>query len=427
MSNKTTNTAVPKLRFPEFRDEQAWREETLAENLHEHKLKSDGKSEVYSVSVHKGVINQVEHLGRSFAAANTFNYSLVKPFDVIYTKSPTGDFPYGIVKQNLTGRTVLVSPLYGVFAPVNQHLGYLIHAYFEHRSRLNNYLVSLVQKGAKNTIQISNDRFLSKGIYLPHNEKEQQKIASFISSVNDLLTTQIDKLTALKAHKQSLMQGLFPAEGETVPKLRFSEFQEAGDWVEKKLGELCDFTRGPFGGALKKDFFVEDGYAVYEQSHAIHKNFNSFRYYINEEKFAGLRRFSVLPNDIIMSCSGTMGKFAIIPPEAKKGVINQALLKLRVKKDFNLNFIQTSLELPSTQHKLLSQSAGGAIQNVVEVKQIKEIPFFLPSLVEQQKITATLSSLDDCIAAQSQKIDALKLHKEGLMQGLFPAVTEPTV
>ena len=255
MSNETTNTAVPKLRFPEFRNELAWREEPLAKNLHEHKLKSDGKSEVYSVSVHKGVINQVEHLGRSFAAANTSNYSLVKPFDVIYTKSPTGDFPYGIVKQNLTGRTVLVSPLYGVFAPVNQHLGYLIHAYFEHRSRLNNYLASLVQKGAKNTIQISNDRFLSKGMYLPHDEKEQQKIAACLSSLDDTITAQTARLVALQSHKRGLMRGLFPVEGETVPNLRFPEFQNIDEWYEGELGEICTIASGGTPNRAKSEYW----------------------------------------------------------------------------------------------------------------------------------------------------------------------------
>ena len=197
MRNETTNTAVPKLRFPEFRDEPSWSELKLADNLYEHRLKSDGKSEVHSVSVHKGVINQVEHLGRSFSAADTSKYSLAKPFDIIYTKSPTGDFPYGVVKQNLTGKNVIVSPLYGVFKPTNEYVGNLIHAYFEDPGRTSNYLVSLVQKGAKNTLQISNDRFLSKEIYLPANEAEQQKIAATLSSLDDLLTAHSAKLAAL--------------------------------------------------------------------------------------------------------------------------------------------------------------------------------------------------------------------------------------
>lgn len=207
---------------------------------------------------------------------------------------------------------------------------------------------------------------------------------------------------------------------KNIPKLRFPEFIKSEEWGNTKLGEICKFVRGPFGGSLKKEIFVKDGYAVYEQTHAIYEKFDSFRYYITEEKFNELKRFSVDSSDIIMSCSGTMGKFAIIPKHSKKGVINQALLKLTVKKEFNVNFIKTTLELPENQEKLLSQSAGGAIKNVVSVNQIKDIFVFVPNLLEQKKIADCLSSVDSLITAQSQKIELLKEHKKGLLQNLFP-------
>jgi len=220
------------------------------------------------------------------------------------------------------------------------------------------------------------------------------------------------------------MQHLFPAEGETLPKLRFPEFRDAGEWEEKDFGEICNFVRGPFGGSLKKEIFLKDGYAIYEQSHAIHQDFDSFRYYISEDKFNELKRFSVQPDDIIMSCSGTMGKFAIIPKEAKRGVINQALLKITVKKQLDIKFIKAIIELPSNQEQLLSQSAGGAIKNVVSVGQIKELTLCIPTLPEQHKIADCLSSIDELITAQTQKLETLKTHKKGLMQQLFPALDE---
>jgi type I restriction enzyme S subunit len=199
--------------------------------------------------------------------------------------------------------------------------------------------------------------------------------------------------------------------------LRFPEFE--GEWKEKKLGEICKFVRGPFGSALKKEFFINDGYAVYEQSHAIHNNFNSFRYYISEEKFNGLRRFSVEPKDIIMSCSGTMGKFAIIPEKSKKGVINQALLKLTSKENFNHKYIKIALELPQTQNKLLSQSAGGAIKNVVGIPQLKEIGLYIPKLIEQDKISTFFSLLDQRIETQSKIIEKYESLIKGLSDLLY--------
>jgi len=209
-------------------------------------------------------------------------------------------------------------------------------------------------------------------------------------------------------------------ENKLVPKLRFPEFKNIGEWVNKRLDEICKFVRGPFGGALKKEIFTSDGYAVYEQSHAIYADFSSFRYFITEEKYNELKRFAVQPNDIIMSCSGTMGKFAIVPVYSKKGVINQALLKLTVNTRNDTQFIKASLELPLNQNKLLSQSAGGAIKNVVEVAQIKKINLLIPTLPEQQKIASCLSSLDEVITAESQKLELYQQHKKGLLQNLFP-------
>lgn len=170
-----------------------------------------------------------------------------------------------------------------------------------------------------------------------------------------------------------------------VPKLRFPEFRDNEGWREKTLNDICHFVRGPFGGALKKDIFVEDGYAVYEQAHAIYGNFDSFRYFITQEKFDELKRFEVKADDLIMSCSGTMGKFSRIPKNPEKGVINQALLKLTVRKGYSTSFIKNALELPLNQSKLLSQSAGGAVKNVVGVSLIKQITIAVPKADEQKK------------------------------------------
>jgi len=200
------NLLTAKIRFPQFKDE--WKETKLGKILKEHKIKSDNKSEVFSVSVHKGIINQIEHLGRSFSAEDTSNYNLVKPFDLVYTKSPTGDFPFGIIKQNLNPFNVIVSPLYGVFESINKFLGTLLHYFFESSIRTNNYLKPIIQKGAKNTINISNDTFLSKSILVPINLNEQQKIAEVLTACDDEINLLNLKLENLKKQKQGLMQKL---------------------------------------------------------------------------------------------------------------------------------------------------------------------------------------------------------------------------
>ncbi|MBR4176769.1 MAG: restriction endonuclease subunit S [Bacteroidales bacterium] len=199
---------TPRLRFPGFDGE--WGKKPLSYFLFEHKTKSDGKCEVHSVSVSKGVINQLVYLGRSFAAADTSKYNLAKPNDIIYTKSPTGDFPYGIVKMNKNPYNVIVSPLYAVYSPINKYIGYILDSYFESSANTNNYLSSLIQKGAKNTIQISNTTFVSKSICLPENPSEQKAIAECLSELDNLIAAESDKLENLKKYKKGLMQQLFP-------------------------------------------------------------------------------------------------------------------------------------------------------------------------------------------------------------------------
>ena len=272
-------------------------------------------------------------------------------------------------------------------------------------------------QGAK-VLGISGTRLLTINVFYPDNESEQQKIADCLSSLDALIAAHRDKLDALRAHKKGLMQNLFPQEGETVPRYRFEGFE--GAWGSEPLQEICKLVRGPFGGALKKEIFVEEGYAVYEQSHAIYSDFSNFRYRINDEKYHELKRFSVRASDLIMSCSGTMGKFSMIPSDFEEGVINQALLKLTVKTGYDVLFIKTSLETETNQKKLLSQSAGGAIKNVVSVSQIRILELSVPRLKEQQKIAECLSTVDELITAQEDRIAQLQEHKRGLMQGLFP-------
>jgi type I restriction enzyme S subunit len=143
----------------------------LTEILTERNEVNTAQYEVYSVSVSQGVVNQVEYLGRSFAAKDTSNYNVVHYGDIVYTKSPTGDFPYGIVKRSNQAKPVAVSPLYGVYIPASNDIGCFLHYYFCNAVSTKNYLHKLIQKGAKNTINITNQRFLENTIKLPNAEK----------------------------------------------------------------------------------------------------------------------------------------------------------------------------------------------------------------------------------------------------------------
>lgn len=205
-----THLFTGRTRLPGYTGE--WREVALGEVLTEHGLQGTGAEEVFSVSVHKGLINQIEHLGRSFAAAETGHYNRVLPGDIVYTKSPTGDFPLGIIKQSKISAEVIVSPLYGVFTPATRALGVILDALFESPIAVRNYLHPLVQKGAKNTIAITNRRFLEGKLRLPMDHTEQSAIAEVVEVSQAELTAIDAEIEALTRQKRGLMQKLLTGE-----------------------------------------------------------------------------------------------------------------------------------------------------------------------------------------------------------------------
>lgn len=421
MTTETKPTLKPKLRFPEFRDEPGWNETPLSSVLTEHEEQDDGASEVHSVSVHKGVVNQVEHLGRSFAAADRSNYNLGKPHDIIYTKSPTGDFPYGIVKQSKLPYNVIVSPLYGVFSPVNQYLGYILDAYFESPVRTKNYLAPITQKGAKNTIQISNATFLSRGLYLPSDEAEHKKIAECLSTLDELIGAESQKLDALKSHKKGLMQQLFPCEGETRPPRRFPEFQNAPEWKSDSLGKIFDTASGGTPSRSEKAYW--NGSIPWITTSLV-----DFRVITGADEFItaeGLENSSakLFPKGtVLMAMYGqgkTRGQVALLGIQA---ATNQACAAILPRDDIDPYFV--FLNLAGRYEEIREMSNSGGQENLSQ-GLVQEIPFtFPPDEAEQRKVTACLSSLDELIAAQSNKLEALKTHKKGLMQQLFPSPVE---
>ena len=187
----------------------SWEKTLLANVLTERKELNTELHSVFSVSVSEGVINQIEYLGRSFAAKDTSNYHVAHYGDIIYTKSPTGDFPYGIIKQSHIESNVAISPLYGVYIPISFEIGVYLHYYFMSAVSANNYLYSLVQKGAKNTINISNQRFLENRVPVPIIRSKIRNSAKALIAIQKKLSLEKKTLASLIAQKNYLLQQMF--------------------------------------------------------------------------------------------------------------------------------------------------------------------------------------------------------------------------
>lgn len=400
---------VPELRFPEFINKETWVERKLSDVLFEHKEKSTGKEEVCSVSVHKGVINQVEYLGRIFAASNTDIYKRVLPGDLIYTKSPTGNFPYGIIKQSKVSEPVIVSPLYGVFKPETNELGLILDAYFEFPERTLDYLSSIVQKGAKNTININNDTFLSKSLVLPVDKREQKKIASFLSSLDNLIVSHEDKLIILNDYKKGLIQNIFPQEGQRVPNYRFPEFKKDGEWEYLNGDKLFE----PISNKNhNSDLPI---LAITQEYGAIPRENINYTVIASKQSIATYK--IVETGDFIISLRSFQGG---IEYSNYKGICSPAYIILRKKIELVDMFFKYYFKSDLYIRQLNKNLEGIRDGKMVSYQQFSEIKLPLPSFKEQQKIASFLSNLDCLIKEQSDRLNQLKEYKKGMMQRLFP-------
>ena len=199
----------PRVRFKGFNDE--WKIKQLSECLSiSNETNVDnryGKDDVLSVSDEVGVVNQIKYLGRSFAGKSVTNYGVLKTGQIVYTKSPLKAKPYGIVKQNL-GDSGIVSVLYAIYdAKEDVDAGY-IHYYFDPAWRLNEYIRPLVNKGAKNTMNISDETTLEGYITIP-SFAEQKLIAEYFSNLDKQISIQEQRLEKLKQIKSACLKNMF--------------------------------------------------------------------------------------------------------------------------------------------------------------------------------------------------------------------------
>jgi len=254
--------------------------------------------------------------------------------------------------------------------------------------------------------------------FLP-DDLEQQKIADCLSSISDRITLESQKLDTLKVHKKGLMQQLFPAEGETLPKLRFPEFFDAEGWEEKKLGDVCKIQRGKFSHRPRNEPkffggkypFIQTGDVVKASGGIVQASQS-----LNELGLTVSKLFK--PTIVLITIAANIGDTGILDYEACFTDSVAGLIP-------NDRILPYFLELVMRDKKdYLNTIAPQAAQKNINNEILHDVDILVPLLSEQQKIADCFSSLDELIAAQAQAIATLKTHKKGLMQQLFPSVDE---
>jgi type I restriction enzyme S subunit len=403
-------TAKPVIRFPEFTDH--WNNTKLSELLKEAKKRNADlkytKDEVLSVSGEMGIVNQIEHLGRSYAGVSVHQYHVVEVGDIVYTKSPLKANPYGIIKQNKK-KAGIVSTLYAVYNVKEESAhGEFIEQYFSLDENLNRYLRPLVRKGAKNTLQVSDAEAL-RGNFLIPSVAEQKKITQLLNILDKKIEQLKQKKSLLEEYKKGIMQKIFAQE------IRFKDENENEfpDWETRKLGDICikigDGLHGTPIYSDNSDIHFINGNNLTDGKIEITENTKKVDYNTYLKNNKGLNE-----NTLLISINGTIGNIARYNNE--NIMLGKSVGYFNLQG--NIDFFYQVLNSEKIQNYFISELTGSTIKNL-SLKTLRETIIPYPCKIEQYKIGNFLATIDDKIRRTQAQTEQTQQYKKGLLQNMF--------
>ena len=333
------------------------------------------------------------------------NYGVVHTGDVVYTKSPLKANPYGIIKAN-KGKPGIVSVLYGVYHTRENANADFIQMYFEQDARLNNYLRPLVNKGAKNTLLISDTDALEGEVCLAPTFDEQKAIGQFFDSLDNLITLHQRKYDKLQVLKKAMLEKMFPKNGSSVPEIRFKGFTDA--WEQRKLGdcftERCESM--PDGELISVT--INDGIKKFSEL-GRHDNSND-----DKSKYKKVCVGDIAYNSMRM----WQGASGCSPYE---GIVSPAYTVLTPNSGINSKCMAYQFKLPATIHTFKINSQGITSDNWnLKFPALSEIEIYVsPYEQEQAKIAAYFANLDHLITLHQRELEKLQNIKKSMLEKMF--------
>jgi len=413
MSEQEKKGLVPERRFPEFRDKGVWKLKTLgavftsvANGL---SLEQKNDNAGYKVT-------RIETISDKSIDINKVGYVLTEQ-DISAHRLCIGDILFSNINSiSHIGKVAFVDRDYDLYhgmnllrlVPNTKSNSPLFLYYQLNTRRLKS---SFEERANKAINQASiNQTELKKTILSVPLLVEQQKIADCLTSIDALITAQCQKRDGLKAHKKGLMQQLFPAEGETLPKLRFPEFRDKGEWKVEQAGFL-------FSNRVEQG---EDGLPIYSvtMNDGLTRRSSLDRKIDNISDSSGNKKACL--HDIVYNMMRMwQGASGVVIEDC---MVSPAYVVLAPGDEVCADFYGYYFKKPQCLRLLTSHSQGLTKDRLrLYFKDFAKIPLPCPQVSEQQKIADCLTSIDELITAQTQKIEALKAHKKGLMQQLFPS------
>ena len=401
-------TVAPRLRFPEFRNTNQQGTSPLDQIAERVSTRNnDGTvTRVLTNSAERGVLDQRDYFDRDIATAGKVDgYYLVEKGDYVYNPRTSSVAPVGPISRNNVGRGVM-SPLYTVFRFAANQTDFYEH-YFK-SAGWHSYLRGASSTGARHDrMAITTGAFMRMPVPTP-SSVEQQKVADCLTSLGEVIAAQERKVDALKAHKRGMMQQLFPREGETSPRLRFPEFSDAPEWEVKKLSALIGLVSGMH---LSPDQYSSSGDVPY---------FTGPSDFTNDvdgvTKWTTSSSSVAEKHDTLITVKGSgVGEcWYLGMPSVAMGRQLMAVRSRASSSQFINQFLLTK------RSRFEDLASGNLIPGLARGDILDMVAPF-PKKDEQQRIADSLYSLDTQIRAETNQLAALKIHKQGLMQQLFPA------
>jgi len=398
---------IPEIRFAGF--EGDWDNLPLSEYLTTSKVQNRdnrfGKEEVLSVSREYGVINQIEYQGRSFAGASVAGYGVADTNDIIYTKSPLRDQPYGIIKTN-KGVPGIVSALYAIYHPNDNVEPDFIQTFFDKDKRLNDYLRPIVHKGAKNTLNISDDEVLFGKVIFP-NREEQIKITESFKNIDALIFKQMNVCEKLCSIKEALLSSLFPQDENTKPRVRLDGFIE--DWTEPLASDI-------FEPVSDKGYPELPILSASQEFGMIPRSKTGIDMSYGTQNVATYKR--VLPGQFVIHLRSFQGGFA---HSAIEGTTSPAYTIMRLKDEEYQYDIFWKYVLVSKQFikRLEAVTYGIRDGKSIKYEDFANLKFAIPKKEEQKTIANLLVEYDRLIRLNEQKLGKLRNLKQALLDKMF--------
>ena len=426
---------APKLRFPEFRDDPPWLAPAFADLYSFKRTNTLSRDKLnYGTgairNIHYGDIHTkfkpLFRMGNEYvpyinldASANGFD-------DDAFCEE--GDIVLADASEDLdaVGKAIEVVSLDGERVVAGMHtilatrLGSVPVVGFGAQL----FQSAAVRTGIKKEAQgakvygISAKRVSAVPVPIPPTEVEQQKIADCLGSLDDLIEAEGWKLEALRQHKQGLMQQLFPLPIETLPRLRFPEFRDAAEWSLPTLQQLLKI-RATYG-IVKAGEYLASGVPMVRGGDIKDGKVSVALPLVAPEIHEQFERTRLLRNDVVIALVGYPGEAAVIPDALVGANVSRAVGVLRVAPSLNPHYLAAYLNSPSGRKSFLKSSSGSA-QIVVNLSDLNVLQLPLPEIYEQERIACFVAALNAHLGAQILKLNALRRHKQGLLQQLFPS------